>query len=144
MHKTNSFLASGNFCLLLITFSKGLDLDQDRQYVSPDLDPSCLTLKYFFEQVNFGKKVSRRQQKLEKLPSMQRASVGELHLFQGLSVSQTHLVFNPENCYIFLFLNENISSGAFLKNHGKKFKQANNTHNMIQYLTGLDIQKLSV
>ena len=40
----NSFPASGNFCLLLITFANSLDLDQARQNVRPDLDPNCLTL----------------------------------------------------------------------------------------------------
>ena len=40
----NSFLASGNFCHLLITFENSLDPDQDRQSVGPDLDPNYLTL----------------------------------------------------------------------------------------------------
>ena len=40
----NSFHASGDFCLLLITFANSLDPDQDRQNVGPDLDPNCLTL----------------------------------------------------------------------------------------------------
>ena len=41
----NSFLASGDFSrLLLITFAKCLDPDQDRQNVGPDLDPNHLTL----------------------------------------------------------------------------------------------------
>ena len=39
----NSFLASGDFCLLLI-FANSLDPDQDRQNLIPDLDPNCLTL----------------------------------------------------------------------------------------------------
>ena len=39
----NSFLASGNFCHLLITFANSFDSDQDRQNVGPDLDPNCLT-----------------------------------------------------------------------------------------------------
>ena len=38
---------------------KSLDPDQARQYVGPDLDPSCLTLmvflKEFFEKVDFEK-----------------------------------------------------------------------------------------
>ena len=37
-------IAKGDFCRLLITFSKSLDPDQDIQNVSPDLDPNCLTL----------------------------------------------------------------------------------------------------
>ena len=40
----NSFLASGNFCHLLITIVNRLDPDQDRQNVGPDLDLNCLTL----------------------------------------------------------------------------------------------------
>ena len=43
----NSFLASGDFCHLLITFCKlgnSLDPDQDRQNISSDLDPNGLTL----------------------------------------------------------------------------------------------------
>ena len=57
-----SFLASDNFCCLLITFPNSLDPDQDRQNVGPDLDPNRLTLwlhvflKAFFEKDNFEKK----------------------------------------------------------------------------------------
>ena len=40
----NTFLASGNFCRLLINFANSFDLDQDRQNVGPDLDPNRLTL----------------------------------------------------------------------------------------------------
>ena len=43
----NSSFASGDFCRLLITFADSLDPDQ--QNVGPDLDPNCLTIKYFFE-----------------------------------------------------------------------------------------------
>ena len=38
-----SFLACGNFRRLLITSANGLDPDQDRQNVAPDLDPNLLT-----------------------------------------------------------------------------------------------------
>ena len=34
--------ASGDFCRLLKIFENNLDPDQDRQNVSPDLDPNCL------------------------------------------------------------------------------------------------------
>ena len=44
MSKFNSFLASGEFCNLLIIFTNSLEPDQDRQNVGPDLDPNCLTL----------------------------------------------------------------------------------------------------
>ena len=40
----NSFLASGDFCHLVVTFAKSLDPDKDRQNVGPDLDPNCLTV----------------------------------------------------------------------------------------------------
>ena len=40
----NSFLASGDFCRLLITFAKSLNPDQDQQIVGADLDPNCLKL----------------------------------------------------------------------------------------------------
>ena len=39
-----SFLASGDFCRLLITFAISLDPDQDQQNVAPDLHPNCLKL----------------------------------------------------------------------------------------------------
>ena len=39
----NSFLASGDFCHLLIIFANSLDPDQDQQNVGPDLDQNCLT-----------------------------------------------------------------------------------------------------
>ena len=40
----NSFLASSKFCHLPITFANSLDPDQDRQNISPDLDPNQLAL----------------------------------------------------------------------------------------------------
>ena len=40
----NSFIAGGDFCRLQITFANGLDPDQDRHNVGPDLDPNRLTL----------------------------------------------------------------------------------------------------
>ena len=46
----NSFLAGSNFCGLLMTFANRLDLDQDRQFVGPDLDPSCLKLILFLKE----------------------------------------------------------------------------------------------
>ena len=38
-----SFLASGDFCRLLITFANSLDQDQDQQNLGSDLDPNHLT-----------------------------------------------------------------------------------------------------
>ena len=40
----NSFLASSDFCCLLITFANSLDPDQDLQNVGQDHDPNHLTL----------------------------------------------------------------------------------------------------
>ena len=40
----NSFLATGVFCHLLITFANSLDPDQDRYSVCPDLNSNSLTL----------------------------------------------------------------------------------------------------
>ena len=42
--RVNSFLASGDFCHLLIAIANNLDPDQDRHNVGPDLGPNCLTL----------------------------------------------------------------------------------------------------
>ena len=47
--KINPFLASGDFCPLLITFANSLDPDQDRHNVDPDLDPNRLTLIVFLK-----------------------------------------------------------------------------------------------
>ena len=56
------FLASGEFCRLLIRFVNRLDPEQDRQNVGPDLDPIRLALCYQkvypFEKSNFEKKKS--------------------------------------------------------------------------------------
>ena len=72
---SNSFLASHDFFRLLITFANHLDPEQGQQIDSLYLDPNCLTLivflKEFFEKKWFWKKVSKRQQKHEKWPSMQ-------------------------------------------------------------------------
>ena len=42
----HSFLASSDFCPLLITFANSLDPDQDQQNTGPDLDQNRLTLWY--------------------------------------------------------------------------------------------------
>ena len=65
---------------LLITFANSLDLDQDQHSVGPDLDPNRLTLQMIASapEIIFLKKVSRRQQKHEILPSMQRVKVSSL------------------------------------------------------------------
>ena len=43
----NSFLSSGNFFHLLITFANSLNLDQDRQNIGPHLDPNCLVFDIY-------------------------------------------------------------------------------------------------
>ena len=57
-------------CCLLITFANSLHPDQDRQNISPDLDPNCLVAKNLVL-----KTVSIRQQKHEKLPSMKKLTL---------------------------------------------------------------------
>ena len=42
--RINYFLASGDFCRLLIAFSNSLDTDQNQTNVGTDLDPNHLTL----------------------------------------------------------------------------------------------------
>ena len=51
----NSFLASGDFCLICIC--KQFGIDQDPQNVDPDLDPNHLTLIVFLKELfeNFKK-----------------------------------------------------------------------------------------
>ena len=66
----NYFLASGDFCRLLIAFPNRLSPDQDQQNFGPDLDLNC----FFFKKLIL-KKVSSRQQKHEKSPSRQRFNV---------------------------------------------------------------------
>ena len=72
------FLDSGDFCCLLIAFANSLDPDQDQQNFGPDLDPNYLTLNSIPERIfwkkNILKKVSKLQQKHEKLPGMQRVN----------------------------------------------------------------------
>ena len=60
-------------CHLVITFASSLDPDQDRQNVGSDLDSNGLCRTHFLKMFILKKKVSRRQGKHEKLPSMQRA-----------------------------------------------------------------------
>ena len=51
----NSFLASGDFCHLLITFANSLDPDQN---VGPDLDQNCLSLCRALNHLILGPKFS--------------------------------------------------------------------------------------
>ena len=58
----NSFLASGDFCHLLINSAKSWDPDQDRQKVSKRFDTLIVLVKDYFETVN----VERSQQMTSK------------------------------------------------------------------------------
>ena len=72
----NSFLASGDYCRLLITFANSLDRDQARQNVQPDPDQNWLTLLwyswkifFFLEKVNLKKKLHRQQKSMQNYPA---------------------------------------------------------------------------
>ena len=59
LSSNNFFLASSNFCSLLIIIPSSLEQDQTQQNVRPDLDRNCCaTMKYFLE-VLILKKISR-------------------------------------------------------------------------------------
>ena len=75
----NSFLASSEFCCLLIAFTNSLDPNQDRQNVGPDLDPNYLTfivfLKEFFEKVEFGKKSADHNKSMKNYPACKELNI---------------------------------------------------------------------
>ena len=60
----NTSPASGDLCLLLITFANSLDPDQARQNVGPVLDSYCLTLMAFLKRKQFKK--GNFEQKINK------------------------------------------------------------------------------
>ena len=71
----NSFLASGDFCCLLITFANNLDPDQAWHAY-------CLTLlgyswKIFFEKVNFKNKIHRWPKSLQNYPACKELTFSE-------------------------------------------------------------------
>ena len=51
-----------------ITFAKSLDPDQARQNVEVDLDPICLTLRWYFEKKKILKRINRPTRTHEKCP----------------------------------------------------------------------------
>ena len=60
-HNVSSFLGSGQFRRLLITFASSMDPDQGIQNIGPDLDPNCfdtlmIFLKIYFRKSGFFKK----------------------------------------------------------------------------------------
>ena len=58
----NSFLSSGDFSRLLITFANSLEPNQVRQNIGPDLDPNRLAFSIVFQEVNFEKKRAANEQ----------------------------------------------------------------------------------
>ena len=56
-------------CCLLITFANTLDLDQDRQYVGPDLNPNHLRLIMFLKEF-FEKSFNLEKNSADKNKSM--------------------------------------------------------------------------
>ena len=79
------YLLAATFCRLLITFASGLETEGSKSF-----DTLIVFLKDFFEKVNFWKKVSIRQQKHEKLPSLQRVKSFDFSFFI-FSESQTYI-----------------------------------------------------
>ena len=59
----NSFLASGNFCRLLIAFENSLDPDQDRHFNFQTVSHSDSVSERIFENINFAN-ISRRQKSM--------------------------------------------------------------------------------
>ena len=81
-HDKGQLFPSGYFCHLQITFANGLDPDQDRQNVGPDLVPNCLTLwlKNFLKKLMTSKNdtkmdIRKWHQEHEKLASMQGVNI---------------------------------------------------------------------
>ena len=72
----NFFYAGGSFCRLLTGFAFRFDQDQDRLKL-----PQCSEL---FENVYFEKQISRRPEKNENLPSMQRLYTHAITLLKYL------------------------------------------------------------
>ena len=64
----NTFLASDDFCHLLITFANSLDPDQDRCFKLFD------TLIVFLKEFFFKSQQTTKKKSREKLTSMQRVS----------------------------------------------------------------------
>ena len=71
----NSFLASGGFCRLLITFANSLDQDQDQQILVliwiQSVDTLIVFLKEAFAKVNFERKYQQTATLVGKLPCTQ-------------------------------------------------------------------------
>ena len=78
----NSFLASRDFCRLLITFTNSLNPDQDRQNVGPDLDPNCLTLILFlketFENIILKERSADSNKSMHNFPAFKELNNGVL------------------------------------------------------------------
>ena len=80
----NSFLATSNYCHLLITFASRLDPDQAQHDVWPDLDPNCLTLCWYawnnFPRIKNILKTISSKKKVWKILRMQRVKRFDLRM----------------------------------------------------------------
>ena len=92
----NSLSSRGHFCCLLITFANSLDSDQARQNVGPDLDPNCLTLRWY----------------RKKKSSIQRVKYGTIIKCEGIikaifenpkadTLFCKYVIFEPPRVYYF-------------------------------------------
>ena len=74
----NTLPASGDLCRPLKIFANGLDPDQNRQNVGPDLDPNCLHSDSVPERI-FRKKVNfeKNQQTLKTYPACKELILGQ-------------------------------------------------------------------
>ena len=92
--RLNIFLASGNFCDLLIPlkFANSLDPDQDQPNVGPDLDPNSLTLMVFLkENINFENSQGMDPTKQHALIySACKQGISEFHCFDTPSKTATY------------------------------------------------------
>ena len=71
----NSFIASDDFCRLLLTFANSLDPDQDQLDIGPDLDPNWLTSeRILFEKANFEKKSADDNKSMKNYPACKELS----------------------------------------------------------------------
>ena len=78
----NSYLASADFCHLLITFANSLEPDQDWHYDPKWFDTLIVFLKDCFEKVNFEKSLQ-----VTTIEST-RLQVGHIHLCRLMGVTK--------------------------------------------------------
>ena len=110
-------------CGLLKTFANSLELDQDRQNIDPDLDPSCFTtivlMKDFWKKLIL-KKISRRQPSMQSEPYFNREK-----LHQSMRPSQGFWEQGENNIH-FMGTNTKLGNREHKKtNFGGTGEQAN-------------------